>query len=127
MAAPSWEPSLGFGIGRETPTDAEPSDTGLPWDRAPADSHLWGFRFYDARKFSFLRRFGPDVTRGMSQLQVRFKDARGNPRSEYVYFFSDHDAGAGFFARMAAAASPGEVVRDLIAAGIPYQKQGQFS
>src|SRR4051812_19300903 len=106
--AETWTPATDGGIPRETPLNDRPGTTGLPWDRAPGDSHLWGFRFYDARQFSFLRRFGPDDTRGTSQLQVRFKHPKtGQPTSEYWYFFSDHDRGAEFYAAMKAAAHPG--------------------
>jgi hypothetical protein len=128
MANRTWNPSLPGGVPRDTPLDTSPSETGLPWDRAPSDSHLWGFRFYDARKYSFLRRFGPSDLRGKSQLQVRFKDPKtGQPKSEYVYYFDNHDQGRAYFERMKAHSSPGEVVQELIAAAIPYRKQGHFS
>jgi hypothetical protein len=124
---PTWTPALEFGIPKESPLDTEPDERGLPWVMAPADSHLWGFRFYDARKFSFLRKFGADVTRGKSQLEVRFKDAKGRLASEYTYYFDDHDRGLEFFEAMRSAAHPGEVVQELIRQRVPYRKQAQFS
>ena len=127
MAEFTWTPSRPGGLPRDTPLDDRAGETGLPWDQAPADSHLWGFRFYDARKFNFVRRWGPEETRGQSQLHVRFKSESGRPMSEYWYYFTDHDAGADYYARMKAAESPGEIIQELIAARVTYRKQGQFA
>jgi hypothetical protein len=135
MATPAktWTPSNPGGISRDTPLSTNPDQYGgtLPWDATPAGSHVSRTKFYDARKYSFLRRFGPERTRGMSQIHVRFRDPKGRETSEYWYFVADHAAAAEFYARMRAAEHPGALVPDLEAlaksSGGGYQKQGQFS
>lgn len=120
-----WSPSLPSGLARDTPLDTEPSASGLPWQSAPGTSHVHSFRFYDARKYSFLRKFGDEAVKGQSQLQVRFKHPKsGAVQSEFWYFFPDHNAGLAVYDEMKAAAQPGTVVNErLVKAGVPYRRQ----
>jgi len=94
----------------------------VPWTEAPADSHLWGFRFHDARTNSFLRRFRG----GVSLLTVRFKPPENNPGkgiSEYEYEFANHEQGQAVFLAMANHPDPGELVHsELRKKGVPYRK-----
>lgn len=118
-AALDYEGAVGDAI-----TDPEHQTGGgsVPWTKAPGDSHLWGFRFHDARAIRFLRRFRGNV----SLLTVRFKPPANNPGkgiSEYEYEFADHEAGAAVFRAMVGHPDPGEVVHaELIKKGVPYRK-----
>lgn len=125
----SWQPAHPFGIPRDAPLDDAPGQSGsVPWEDCPGTSHVHSFCYYDARQHGFLRKFAGPAGAGMSQLCVRFKDRHtGGPASEYVYFFANPDAGAAFAAKLRAAAHPGHVVNELIAAGVPYRKQGSFT
>lgn len=100
---------------------AEPEghrDGGAEWVRAPDSSHLWGFRFFDARQLKFLRTlFG-----GESHLEVRFKPSGKKATfSDYRYVFRDAAEGERVFEAMKAADHPGEVVHaELKLKGVTY-------
>jgi hypothetical protein len=100
---------------------ADPTDTGgspVGWERAPDSSHLWGFRFWDAREHRFLKTlFG-----GESHLEVRFKPSgKKATYSDYRYVFADPDHGRRVFEAMKAADHPGQVVHsELIGGNVPY-------
>lgn len=118
-AALNYEGAVGDAI--QDPT-TQTGGGSVPWTEAPADSHLWGFRFHDARDSSFLRKFRGNV----SILSVRFKPPANNPGkgiSEYEYEFTDPATGAAVFAAMAGHPDPGELVHsELIRKGVPYRK-----
>lgn len=90
----------------------------LAWTPAPATSHIWGFRYYDARD----PRFG--LAEGRSQLQVRFREKGGGVSATYAYFFSSPEAGALIYDKLAGSAHPyGEVLHPLvIRPGAPYTR-----
>lgn len=126
----TWDPKFpDFALDREgavgAPIQDPDRETGggsVPWTLAPADSHLWGFRFHDARQISFLRKFRGNV----SLLTVRFKPPKTDPGkgfSECEYEFADHETGAAVFRAMANHSDPGELVHsELIRKGVPYRK-----
>lgn len=98
------------------------TDSGeVAWMPAPADSHVQEFRFYDARKHSFLRRFGS----GRSEIQVRFRPTAKQPVTQYSYYFDDATLGESIFEQLTSATHPGEVIHtELIRTGTPYRKTG---
>lgn len=100
-------------------SDAERADDDrdATWTPAPASSHLHSFRFDDARASRVL------AIGGFSYVRVRFKDAKsGGVASRYTYSFANFNAAADWWGRLSTAAQPGKVVNDMIAAGIPYEK-----
>lgn len=118
--AEQWSPAFpDFAKPSEGPLNERPDDTGAePWTAAPADSHLEGFRYFDTRKYSFLRKFGTG-----SELHIRFKPKGNRGTTEYVYFFADPQKGANVFAEFVDHTNPGELVHSiLIANRIPYRR-----
>lgn len=120
MAKQKWDPLF--------PDVAEPAPGGVPdefdesgaepWHDAPASSHLEQFRYWDARKHSFLRRF----LGGRSELQVRYRASKTQPPAQYTYFFTDHEQGLRIFELMKAADSPGTIEAAEIRGKVPYRK-----
>ncbi len=100
--------------------DQQTGGGSVEWWSAPPDSHLHSFRFHDARKVAFLRRFRGNV----SILTVRFKPAKNNPGgglSEYEYEFADHAQGEQIYRQMQMMAHPGEMIQELIRMRVPYR------
>lgn len=126
MATNTWQPQFPAfadvprSEGRSGPV-ADPAsheDGGAEWVQAPASSHLWGYRFFDARKLKFLKLlFG-----GESHLEIRFKPSgRQTAYTTYRYVFKDAAEGERVFERLKAAPQPGKVVHaDLIGGGVTY-------
>ena len=126
MAQREWEPSLPWGVPRDTPPDAAPDRSGaVPWADAPPASHLYRFRYWDARDWPLIRKYGDFA--GKSQLHVTFKEKDGSEGPEYWYFFADPDAGRAVFDKLAASPHPySEVLLPLvIRAGVPYRRQSR--
>lgn len=100
--------------------DATADQGAEPWTAAPESSHLLEFRFWDRRRYSFIRRFGP--YHGASQLQVRFKAKGNRPVGDYTYFItSGPEAGKRIFDDMAESDSPGTVLKARVEGVFPYQ------
>ncbi len=116
----NYQPSFDFGLPRDYAGMTEYNDT-ESWERAPATSHIWGWRFTDARKVGVLKFGAPEIA-GRSQLQVRFRDKSGKITSQYTYFFANHDEGEAYLQKMRGAAHPGHIIQELIAAQIPYTR-----
>lgn len=126
---PKWEPKFPTfadeerAVHRAGPvedvTAPDGSDGSVPWVEAPATSHLWGFRYFDAREHRFLRRFFG----GKSHLDLRFRPSgKGTAHSDYRYEFADPEEGERVFAALKASARPwSEVGRpELIGGKVPY-------
>ena len=100
--------------------DVQSGGGSVEWVTPPPDSHLHSFRFHDARRIAFLRKFRGNV----SILTVRFKPPKGQPHkgiSEYEYEFADHAQGERVFQQMQTMAHPGEMIQELIRLKIPYR------
>lgn len=129
---PKWDPKFpefsrnpNQGSDREgelTPLQTGESDGTLPWTPAPSDSHLEGFRLYDAEDETvgrFIRRF----LGGESSIQIRFRPSGKRGTTEYHYFFSDAKQARQVFEQLVNSANPGEIVHSvLIAQGIRYKR-----
>jgi hypothetical protein len=94
----------------------------LPWFAAPATSHIWGWKFFDARVYANtadLTSLGP-----VSLLLVRFRDKAGAPGDAYFYGFSDAAAGQAISDAMEDSDHPYSAVfyPRVRKAGIPYAK-----
>lgn len=122
------------GIGRPFPLNDAPSESGaVPWESAPATSHVSRFRFWDAREWSFLRNFGYrdgqfGVKGGASVLDVIFRDEKsGGEGPQYSYYFHDHGSGRTLYEKMLASPHPyGEVLYPLVVrAGVEYLRQSR--
>lgn len=104
----------------------DPKDTGggdEPWTMAPGESHIWGFRYFDIRKYPALGKF-PGKLGPVSLLYVRFRGKKGvDIAAECQYGFANPDAGKAIFDAMAAAAHPyADVFLPRVRkAGIPFQ------
>ncbi len=85
------------------------------WVSAPDTSHLDSFRFDDARQSKILR------IGGFSYIRVRFK-TKGGGTTRYTYSFSDFNAAADWWGKLSTAAHPGQIINQMIAAGIPYER-----
>lgn len=106
------------------PTTERPLDSSnLPWFAAPAASHIWGWKFFDARIYgntASLTSLGP-----VSLLLVRFREKSGGPSKDaYFYGFANHDAGQAISDAMERSEHPyGQVLNPRVKkAGIPYAK-----
>lgn len=130
-----WTPAFDWGLERDRPLNAEVSkeDPNAPWTGAPLTSHIEKYRFVDARLNSLVRRFGRRVDggagdnpyeAGASILTVVFRGSKGQPPSQYSYFFNDHLQGFTIFDLLSQTNHPyAEVLRPMvILAGIPYER-----
>lgn len=105
----------------------EPGETttwGKNWYQAPADSHLWGFALEDYRDVRHKPMASIALDR-KSRVLVRFKPPVHQPSkgiTEYEYLFEDHDEAGRYFDKMMGHTDPGEVVWEMIRAGVPYAK-----
>ena len=110
---------------RGTPGTEEGYGGDLAWTAAPESSHIWGFRYYDVRRYSFLRKFPGRISQGRSELHVVFKDEKTGGRSmPYAYYFDNPDEGQAIADEMAASPHPyGEVLYPKVIQGkVPYTK-----
>ena len=120
------EPGGVFNPGARTKGEhVAPEETGggdVPWTEAPASSHLWGFRYYDIRKFPALRKF-PGKLGARSLLYARFRGKKGKGiKTEVAYGFDDPDKGQSIFDALAASGRPYSAVLlpRVRNAGIPF-------
>lgn len=103
----------------ERPLDS----SNLPWFAAPAGSHIWGWKFFDARIYAntaALSSLGP-----VSLLLVRFRNKDGGPSKDaYFYGFADPAAGQAISDALEASDHPyGAVLNPRVKkAGIPYAR-----
>jgi len=111
----------------EATDEAGLSDTtaaGFDWVDAPGDSHLHSFSlesFSQVRRLSAIASIG---SRGESRIRVRFKPSPKKPGgtvAEYEYLFTDHADAIRYFGRMVGHPDPGEVVWEMIRAGVSYR------
>ena len=123
-----WSPSMAGGVAnpgarRRGEEPAEQDGSNVPWERAPATSHIWGWKWMTLREFPFLRRF-PGRLGAVNTLLVRFKNKSGNVAAEYSYGFADETAGASIVAALRSSPHPyAEVLLPrVVTAGVPYTR-----
>jgi hypothetical protein len=126
-----WNPKYDFAVGGPQKVDiaqgeeAQSQETswGAKWVTAPEDSHLHSFAFEDYRELRG-KPLASIFFNRQSRLLVRFKPPEGHPEkgiSEYEYWFTDHALGFSYFEKMVGHTDPGEIVWEMIRAGIPYK------
>lgn len=101
---------------------ADLDQSNLPWFAAPEGSHIWGWKFFDARIYAntaALSSLGP-----VSLLLVRFRTKQGGPGAAGFYGFADAAQGQAISDALEASAHPyGEILYPrVIKAGVPYRK-----
>lgn len=120
-----WDPKFpefarDLRAGKLNPADAETDDAGFTWVAAPSTSHLKDFAFLDAADRAApagrIARLG-----GYSKIVVRFLKKSGG-HTRYTYSFSDFAQARLFWEKLTTAAHPGEVIHEMIAAAIPYER-----
>lgn len=123
-----YTPSFAPGLANPNVSGALPeTETGggsVPWEAAPATSHILRWRWYDAKQHKFLTKFPGATGQGRSELHVQFKDKQGGASSVYAYYFATPEAGATVVQKLRSSSHPyGEVLTPyVIRAGIPYTK-----
>lgn len=106
----------------EPATERPLDSSNLPWFAAPAASHIWGWKFFDARIYANtadLTSLGP-----VSLLLVRFRNKDGSPGNAGFYGFADAAAGQAISDALEASGHPyGEILYPrVIKGGAPYRK-----
>jgi hypothetical protein len=110
--------------GAAVPEDSLPESTaaGLDWVDAPGDSHLHSFSLEGFRQVRRMGALASIASRGESRIRVRFKPKKsGGAVAEYEYLFTSHDEAVRYFGKMIGHPDPGEVVWEMIRAGVPYR------
>ncbi|CAN5418318.1 hypothetical protein BH11PLA2_BH11PLA2_32470 [soil metagenome] len=143
---PRWEPKFP-GFAEQTPTETlEPFDerkaldnNSVPWQPAPATSHLLAFRYFPRSKMT---NFGRDViageqankaplpqgqtrvqVRANSVIMIRFKPSGRRGVTEYHYYYPDENESDNVWKLLTEAEHPGEVVLHMmIPAGTSYRR-----
>jgi len=127
-----WQPKYpDFALTPEQGAYDEAQSGGAPYEPAPDTSHVYGWKLQSG---GFVSKFyAPSIgapSGTVAVLGVAFKPSapRGSTShpntisSEYVYAFTNLAEAEDYLARFRAAAHPGHVVQDLIAARVWYKK-----
>lgn len=123
-----WSPSMRGGVEnpgarRKGEEPAEQDGSNIPWERAPATSHIWGWKWLPLRSSSFNRKFPGRLGR-TNILYVRFKNKTGGVAAEYSYGFADEATGLSIVEALRSSPHPyAEVLRPrVVTAGVPYTR-----
>lgn len=127
-----WAPKFpAIAVSPQQGSSPQQHTTGEPYEPAPASSHVFGFKMQSG---GFVSKFyAPSVGAAASTraiLGVAFKPnpapgSTTHPNTisrEYEYYFPTEADALGWLNQMRGHAHPGEVVQDLIKAGIPYKR-----
>ena len=89
----------------------------VAWFESPGTSHVWGWKFLDAR-------LSPEIG-SASLLIVRFRTKSGGPGGGGEYSFADPDAGQAISDAMIASPHPyGQILYPkVIKGGVPYRRR----
>lgn len=137
-----WNPKFPqIAVSPQQGTSPGTSTGGLPYEPAPASSHVFGFKVLSGgfvSKFLAPARGASPMTASAfpgndpttrAILMVAFKpnapagqQHQNVADKEYEYYFPTAADAEGWLNRMRTHAHPGEVVQDLIKAGIPYKR-----
>jgi len=127
-----WTPKFpGFAVAPQTGSNQGPDSGGLPYEPTPASSHVYGFKMLASgfvSKFLAPANGAAPGTRAILMVAFKPNPPRGStthpnvPEKGYEYYFPIEAACLVWFNRMKGHAHPGEVVQDLIKAGIPYKR-----
>lgn len=120
-----YTPSFPFGVPNPYASRGdipEADGSNVPWETAPATSHVWGWKYVPLAATGFFRRATLWFGEGYSHLFVRFRNKTGGIAAEYVYGFKTREAGQAVLEKLRGSGHPyAEVVRPLlINAGVVY-------